>query len=247
VSGPGPAIEAALRAEITAVTESVAHVLRSPLWAIEGVLEPLMTQAEAGLPPAVLRDLELALAAARRCLRALEGVSRLASLENQAGTPGPVDLSAEFQTLAAALQAAAPARAVAVSVQPGLHVWTDLAVLRLALQPLLENAWIFTRESPQPRIECGAEPAASGAPVFFVRDNGVGFDPVHAEELFHPFRRFHSPRHYDGLGMGLAIARRALHILGGTVWAEGQPGAGATFRFTLPAAPGPAELGAAHA
>jgi len=243
----GQSLEAALQAEIAAVTESIAHVLRSPLWAIEGVLEPITTQSNSELPPAVRKDLELALSAARRCLRAMEAVARMASIGNQTGTPGSVDLTAEFQAIAAVLQAAAPDRAVTVSVQPGLRVWTDGATLRLALKALLENAWIFTRESPQPRIECGAEAGASSTPVYFVRDNGVGFDPPHADELFHPFRRFHSPRHYDGLGMGLAIARRALHFLGGTVWAEGRPGAGATLRFALPAPPGEATPGGQHA
>jgi light-regulated signal transduction histidine kinase (bacteriophytochrome) len=105
-------------------------------------------------------------------------------------------------------------------------------MLRLAISNLLDNAWKFSCRTPSPRVEIGVE-IQEGQPVFFVRDNGAGFDPQYAEKLFNPFQRFHSEREFGGTGIGLAIVERVIHRHGGRIWAKSAPGLGATFFFTL--------------
>jgi light-regulated signal transduction histidine kinase (bacteriophytochrome) len=97
---------------------------------------------------------------------------------------------------------------------------------------LLENAWKFTARQPLAKIEFAAT-EKGGKKVYFVRDNGVGFDMTRADELFAPFRRLHMPGEFGGIGIGLATVRRIIHRHGGTIWAEAAPGQGATFHFTL--------------
>ena len=101
------------------------------------------------------------------------------------------------------------------------------------LENLLRNAWKFSRKSERARIELGAKTDPAGSTVFFVRDNGAGFDPTYASKLFQPFQRLHSALEFEGTGIGLAIVQRIVHRHQGRVWAESTPGSGATFFFTL--------------
>jgi light-regulated signal transduction histidine kinase (bacteriophytochrome) len=101
------------------------------------------------------------------------------------------------------------------------------------LDNLMGNAWKFTRNTPAPRVEIGMEGDADGAPVFFVRDNGAGFDAEYADKLFRPFQRLHSQDEFPGHGIGLASVKRIVERHGGTIDACGTPGVGATFRFSL--------------
>jgi light-regulated signal transduction histidine kinase (bacteriophytochrome) len=105
-------------------------------------------------------------------------------------------------------------------------------LLQIALENLLGNAWKFTRKQPQPRIEFGVT-EQDGMSVYFVRDNGAGFDMAHAGKLFGAFERLHADPEFEGTGIGLATVRRVIQRHGGKVWAEGKPGQGATFYFTL--------------
>jgi light-regulated signal transduction histidine kinase (bacteriophytochrome) len=100
------------------------------------------------------------------------------------------------------------------------------------LQNLLENAWKYSSKSPDPHIEFGRS-SDNGETVFFVRDNGVGFDMKYAGKLFAPFQRLHNPEEFAGSGIGLATVSRIVHRHGGRVWAEAAVNAGACFRFTL--------------
>jgi light-regulated signal transduction histidine kinase (bacteriophytochrome) len=121
----------------------------------------------------------------------------------------------------------------------------DPQLLRLVLQNLIENSWKFTCKKTAARIEFGIAPAGtkpkmalglpvSEAPVFFVRDNGAGFDMAHATKLFAPFQRLHRQSDFPGTGIGLASVQRILCRHGGAIWAEAAPDLGATFYFTLP-------------
>jgi light-regulated signal transduction histidine kinase (bacteriophytochrome) len=103
-----------------------------------------------------------------------------------------------------------------------------------AMENLLRNAWKFTRARPQARIEFGST-TVDGEPAYFVRDDGVGFDPAYADKLFEPFQRLHDQNEYEGSGIGLTIVRRIIEHHRGRVWAEGAVGHGAVFYFTLPA------------
>ena len=119
------------------------------------------------------------------------------------------------------------------SLKPLPDARGDPAMLRQVLFNLLANAVKFTGHEPAPVIEVGAS-SENGMNTYYVKDNGVGFDPRYAHKLFSVFQRLHAEDEFEGTGVGLALVKRIIHRHGGTVWAQGQPNAGATFFFTLP-------------
>ena len=144
----------------------------------------------------------------------------------------PVDLSAMAEDIVRSLQQTDAERRVEFVVQPGLQAFGDERLLREVLQNLLGNAWKFTRHKSEARIEFGATDQ-DGQHVYFVRDNGAGFDMTGAARLFTPFQRFHTATEFEGVGVGLTTVRRILERHGGRIWAKSEPGMGATFYFTL--------------
>ena len=143
-----------------------------------------------------------------------------------------VDLSALVNAVVEELRGTWPEHDVEVVVEEGLGANGDESLLRVALQNLLGNAWKFTRDQPDPRIEFGML-EHEDAPAYFVLDNGVGFDMAYADKLFGAFQRLHSTGEFEGTGIGLATVQRIIHRHDGRVWAEGETGKGATFFFTL--------------
>ena len=139
-----------------------------------------------------------------------------------------VDLSA----IAQAIVKEYTGRDVAMTIAPGLVVQGDPRLLRVALENLLGNAWKYTSKRADARIEFG-ELAAGGERVFYVRDNGAGFDMRYADKLFGAFQRLHGANEFEGTGVGLATVQRILRRHGGRIWAEAKVGAGATFYFTV--------------
>ena len=145
----------------------------------------------------------------------------------------PVDLTALAQGVWAELRGREPDRTVAFVIESGLSAIGDAALLEVALENLLGNAWKFTSKKPSATVTVGQE-QHEGAPSFFVRDDGAGFDMAHVSKLFGAFQRLHTQREFPGNGVGLATVQRVVHRHGGRVWAEGIPGEGATVHFTLP-------------
>jgi len=145
----------------------------------------------------------------------------------------------EVGAVVAELRAGEPARPVEVVIQPGMRAVGDARLVRIALDNLIGNAWKFTRERSDPRIEVREAPGPDG-PEFVVADNGAGFDMRYAANLFGPFQRMHPTERFPGSGIGLATVQRIVNRLGGTIRAESAVGEGTTFRFTL----GPATAGA---
>jgi len=143
-----------------------------------------------------------------------------------------VDLTVMAEEIGAELQRIQPGRQVGLVVASDLVVNGDAGMLRLALNNLLDNAWKFTAQRTPACIEVGAR-EEDGQRVFFVRDNGAGFDMAYADKLFGAFQRLHSIQEFEGTGIGLAIVQRIIHRHGGRVWAEGAIGQGATVYFTL--------------
>ncbi len=125
-----------------------------------------------------------------------------------------------------------PDRRVELSVAPGLEVDGDARLLTAALDNLLSNAWKFTKKCEAARVEVGRA-IKDGASVFFVRDNGAGFEQAYAHKLFGAFQRLHAASEFEGTGIGLATVQRIIARHGGRIWAEGEVGRGATFYFTL--------------
>jgi light-regulated signal transduction histidine kinase (bacteriophytochrome) len=144
----------------------------------------------------------------------------------------PVNLSLLVREVILTRAQSGTPRTVETVVAPDLEVIGDERLLRIALENLLENAWKFTSLKESARIEFGSF-ARDGRPVYFVRDNGAGFESDKANTLFIPFHRLHAESEFEGTGIGLATVKRIIERHDGKVWAEGRPGEGATFYFTL--------------
>lgn len=143
-----------------------------------------------------------------------------------------VDLSAQARTIAAELQRTHPQRRVTFTIEDGLSTQGDPGLLRVALENLLGNSWKFTNKHTAVSIEFGHTRHA-GETVYFVRDDGAGFDMAYADKLFRPFQRLHSADEFEGTGIGLATVQRIVERHGGRVWGEGGVERGATFYFVV--------------
>jgi signal transduction histidine kinase len=224
---------AALERELGALTQALSHDLRAPVRAVEGFARVLEERYAAVLEREGQEYLRHIREAAAAMTANIDALTRLAAVSTARLRPERVDLTRLAHDVLAALRAAEPGE-IAVHVEEGLEVEADARLLARLCQCLLGNAWRFTRGRADGRIELGRR-AEGGEVIFFVRDNGQGFDMSHADRLFQPFTRLH-PGAPAGVGMGLAIAHRVVARHGGRIWGEGAPGQGATFSFTL--APG---------
>ncbi|MDD5169525.1 MAG: ATP-binding protein, partial [Syntrophales bacterium] len=144
-----------------------------------------------------------------------------------------IDLSGMIRSILQTIQERTPDRVVDVTVQEGITVQGDPYLIWIALENLLDNAWKFTGKKARPRIEFGATVKDSDT-VYFIRDNGAGFDMAYADKLFGAFQRLHATADFAGTGIGLATVRRIINRHGGQVWTKGEVGKGATFYFSLP-------------
>lgn len=222
--------------ELETFSDSVSHDLRAPLRPIEGFSALLLERED--LPADVLGHLRRIQAAARRMSGLIDDLLHLSRVSRQELAHLPVDLSAVAREVWSALAAQAPGRRVELAVAEGLLALGDPGLLRVLLENLLGNAWKFTSRTQGAKVEVGRR-TRDGVAAFYVRDNGAGFDGAQAHRLFTPFERLHAEGEFPGTGIGLATVRRVVERHGGRVWAEGAPGEGATFWFTLPAPPRP--------
>jgi PAS domain S-box-containing protein len=221
--------------ELESFAYSVSHDLRAPLRSIEGFGELLLRDYTGKVLDERAEDyLRRMSRAAVRMGRLIDDLLNLSHIGRAALTVVPVDLSAMASQAVAGLRAANGERDVEVAIEPGLRARGDPGLLRVAIENLLSNAWKYTGKRTGARIEFGASETA-GERVFFVRDNGVGFDMRHAATLFEPFHRLHPAGQFEGTGVGLATVERILRRHGGRIWAEAEEGKGATFYFTLEA------------
>ena len=219
--------------DLEAFSYSVAHDLRAPLRGIQGFSRLLLDEHSGGLDTEGARHLERICAETNRMSQLIDALLGLSRIGRSRFEAVDVDLTAMVESLAVEVAAAHPGAHAALRVEPHMHAHADPHLLRLALNNLLDNAWKFSSRIVDPLIEVGMDREAR-IPTYFVRDNGAGFDPARAERLFVPFQRLHSPREFSGTGVGLTIVHRVISRHGGRVWAESQPGNGATFYFTLP-------------
>jgi signal transduction histidine kinase len=159
----------------------------------------------------------------------------LSRVSRQELTRTPIDLGDLAREVVQALHRSTPERVAQVVIGAELVAEADPRLMRVALENLLGNAWKFTarRETAEITLDCAVQ---AGERVFFVRDNGAGFDARHAHKLFAPFQRLHTQSEFAGTGIGLATVQRIVDRHGGRVWAESELGAGTTFYFTLPSA-----------
>ena len=225
-------LEAAYR-ELESFSYTVSHDLRAPLRAINGYCQILEEDWARSLTPEGLACLHKIQASARQMGALIEELLQLSRMSRAEMCRSRVDLSALARAIAADLQSSAPERRSEFLISAGLEVEGDPTMLRLVLENLLGNAWKFTAKVPQATIEFRAESRAGGSRVFLVRDNGAGFDMQYVHKLFIPFQRLHNAQEFPGSGVGLATVQRLVQRHGGRVWAEGAPGQGASFYFTL--------------
>jgi PAS domain S-box-containing protein len=223
--------------ELESFAYSVSHDLRAPLRGIEG-FSRILSERYAGALDATGRDyLQRVRKATGRMGELIDALLKLSRIGRSGLAVEDVDLSELVEEVVAGLADADPGRWVDLRVQPGLRARGDRALLHTLLENLLGNAWKFTRLTEGPRIDVSLVPGDDGRNWFQVADNGAGFAPEYANKLFKPFQRLHSQDEFAGHGIGLASVKRIVERHGGEIVAEGAPGQGARFRFTLEPSP----------
>ena len=223
----------AVNKELEAFAYSVSHDLRAPLRSIDGFSRALLKDSAGRLTATGQDYLRRVRAASQRMGQLIDDLLNLSRLMQTEMRHGVVDLSALAQAIATELQQHEPERQVEFGIAEGVVANGDARLLRVVLENLMGNAWKFTSKHSSARIEFGVT-QIEGAPAYFVRDDGTGFDMACADKLFGAFQRLHDRGEFEGSGIGLATVQRIIHRHGGRTWAEGEVERGATFYFTLP-------------
>ena len=218
--------------ELESFSYSVSHDLRAPLRGIDGFSQALLEDYGDRLDAQGKSYLQRVRAASQRMAELIDDMLSLSRVSRGEMKSETVDLGALAQNIAAELQSADRRRQVEFTIAAGLLAKGDTRLLRVVLENLLRNAWKFTGKNSTAKIEVGVD-RQNGQPVYFVRDDGAGFDMAYAEKLFGAFQRLHSSTEFQGTGIGLATVQRVIRRHGGRVWAESKVGQGATFYFTL--------------
>jgi len=227
------ALEAANR-EMEAFSYSVSHDLRAPLRSIDAFSQILLREHAAGLDPEARRVLDIVVRNAQHMGQLIDDLLTLSRVGRKNLDRTPVDMEPLARSVVEELQAAQPGRTVEFDIGPLASAFGDAGLLRQVWVNLFDNAVKFTGPVQLAKVEVRCEPGPREC-RFTVRDNGVGFDPRYSDKLFQPFQRLHQTSEFEGTGIGLAIVARIVRRLGGEVWADGAPGEGATFGFSLPA------------
>ncbi|MBE9068802.1 GAF domain-containing protein [Leptolyngbya cf. ectocarpi LEGE 11479] len=227
----------AVNQELEAFSYSVSHDLRAPLRSIDGFSQALLEDCLEHLDENGQDYLHRIRAATQRMGTLIDDLITLSRVTRSDMHKESVDLSQLAHQICTDLQQTYPEKSVEWTIQPGLVTYGDLALLKVVLNNLLDNAWKYTSTQAQAQIEFGAL-VRNDSPAYFVRDNGVGFDMAFINKLFRPFQRLHGMNEFPGNGIGLATVQRIIHRHGGRAWAEGTLDQGATFYFTLTEAGG---------
>ncbi len=221
-----------LNRELDAFAYSVSHDLKSPLRAIDGFMHLLQEQMQGRLQPEDQDLVDRVLASATRMNRLITDLLALARVSQGQLQRSLVDVSDLAEGVLRQERHRDPTREIEVVIAPGLKANCDPRLAQVVLENLLGNAWKYTRHQPHPRIEFGQTPTAPDEPpVFYIRDNGAGFDMARVDRLFKPFTRLHTPQEFEGTGIGLATVRRIIERHGGQIHATAAVGQGATFWF----------------
>jgi two-component system, sensor histidine kinase and response regulator len=222
----------AINRELEAFSYLVSNDLRAPLHAFDGLSETLLADYGGKLDSRAKDYLQRMRRASQRMGDVFDGLQSLFRLTGGEIHRETVDLGVLASEIFEELRASNPDRHVTVTIAPNLSVSGDARLVRILLGNFIGNAWKFTGNKADAAIEVGDE-LVDGETRLFVRDNGVGFDMIHAHRLFGAFQRLHSQSEFPGMGIGLATARRIVNRHGGRCWAEGAVGEGATFYFVL--------------
>ncbi|WP_455211765.1 PAS domain S-box protein [Kaarinaea lacus] len=223
---------AAVNQELEAFAYSVSHDLRAPLRAVDGFALMLAEDYTDKLDRQAQDYLRRMRAASQRMGELIEALLNLSRLTRSRLNPRDTDLTTIAQEIVHTLSESDKQHKVDVNILPDMRAYGDTAMLHIVMQNLIDNAWKYSRHTPNPKVEVGMN-NDKGETVYFVRDNGAGFDPAHSNNMFGAFQRLHRQDEFEGIGIGLATVQRIIHRHGGQVWAESSPGQGAVFYFTL--------------
>ena len=223
----------AVNKELQAFSYSVSHDLRAPLSAMAGFTALLTKREAATLSEKSLHYLNRIRASAVQMGELIDGLLVLAKSASEPVVRVPVDLSALAQRMARECSERDTEKHLEFHIQDNMTVNADALLMSVVLHNLIGNACKFSAKTESPVIEVGCQPDETGQPVYFVKDNGAGFDETYAGKLFGIFQRLHNASDYAGTGIGLANVKRVIERHGGRVWAQGRVDEGATFYFTL--------------
>lgn len=218
--------------ELEAFSYSVSHDLRAPLRSIDGFSQALIEDYENILDKTGKNYLTRVRSAAQRMSTLIDDMIKLARVSRTTIEKKELNLSSIASSIADTLLESDPERNANFVIQPDVTVTGDKNLIKVIMQNLMENAWKFTSKQAETRIEFGAK-KLDGETVYYVRDNGAGFDINYAKKLFAPFQRLHKESDFPGTGIGLSTVQRIVHRHLGKIWAEGEIDEGATFYFTL--------------
>lgn len=219
--------------ELEAFAYSASHDLRTPLRAIDAYAAILLEDAGARLDERSREMLGRIRSSTRRMTELVDGMLELSKLSRAVVRVEELDLAEVGREVVQELRTTEPDHGVTFVCPDELPARGDRALVRMALTNLIHNAWKFTRGTEAPRVELGQEERSAAGACYFVKDNGIGFDQALVDKLFEPFQRLHGAEQHAGTGIGTTIVARAIERHGGRVWADGDPGRGAVFRFTL--------------
>jgi signal transduction histidine kinase len=223
-----------LNSELESFSYSVAHDLRSPLISIDGFSRLLLENVTAPFDRRRQDQLERIVGSAKRMHGLIDDLLSLSKIIRAPMRKALVDLSILSQEIVARLREKDPERKVDVIIANDVTAYGDARLLCIALENLFGNAWKFSSRRERARIEFGTRTEPDGRVIYFIQDNGAGFDPTRAKKLFTPFLRLHTQEDFAGTGIGLATVRRVVHRHGGEIWADAQIDEGATFSFSIP-------------
>lgn len=218
--------------ELEAFSYSVSHDLRTPLRSIEGFSQAIMEDYIDRLDERGIDYFNRICRATDKMSQLIDDILKLSRLSRREMNTTPVDLTSLALASLEKLQSNDPGRKFVSAIQDGMSTQGDRKLLEIMWDNLIGNAWKYTAKTERPVIECGST-EQNGETVFFIRDNGAGFNTAYSEKLFTPFQRLHSEREFPGSGIGLTIVHRIITRHGGRIWAESETGKGSAFYFTL--------------
>lgn len=218
--------------ELQAFSYSVAHDLRAPLRASIGFSNALLEDYAAILPDDAKEMLNQVSIASKKMGELIDGLLNLSRITRNAMAVEEVNLSSLVEEVIHTLEQVEPERKVITVIEKNLKSFGDPRLLKILLANLIGNSWKFTSNKPEAKIEFG-QTVENGEKVFFVRDNGAGFDMKYADKLFGTFQRLHAEREFEGTGLGLATVQRIINRHHGKIWAKSEMDKGATFYFNL--------------
>ncbi|MCG8609498.1 MAG: AAA family ATPase [Pseudomonadales bacterium] len=219
--------------ELDAFTRTVSHDLRSPIRTIRGFCEALIEDCEVGLGTEGMDYAQRIMKGSERAADLINGLLELSRVQTHQLQRAPVFLSEMAEDIIRDLQHKHPEQSTNLSICPGIIVQGDRKMLYSALENLLSNAWKYSSKKPVSEITLGKKQDATHT-IYYIRDNGAGFDMDKADALFATFQRLHTSDEFPGTGIGLATVQRIIQKHGGEIWAKSSPQQGATFFFTIP-------------